>query len=78
LSVATTMDSDIDERSEVKLFREYLRIKSVQPNPDYVSCVSFLQKIAASYNLEFTCLEVFNSYVKKSCVFIAYLVERLF
>jgi aminoacylase len=52
------MDSDIDERSEVKLFREYLRIKSVQPNPDYVSCVSFLQKIAASYNLEFTCLEL--------------------
>ena len=35
------------------LFREYLRIKSVHPNPDYASCVEFLTRQAARLGLEY-------------------------
>jgi aminoacylase len=52
------MDSSCDEQPEVKSFREYLRIKSVQPDPDYNSVVNFFEKIAKKFDLEFTCLEV--------------------
>jgi hypothetical protein len=31
-----------EEHQAVSLFRDYLRIKSVQPHPDYDSCIKFL------------------------------------
>ncbi|KAJ1679045.1 adenylate cyclase, partial [Spiromyces aspiralis] len=39
------------EPESVKRFREYLRIKSVQPNPDYASCVAFLERQAKEMGL---------------------------
>ena len=42
----------IEEAPEVTLFREYLRIKSVQPDPDYDSCLVFLRKQAERLGLE--------------------------
>ncbi|KAJ1916269.1 adenylate cyclase [Mycoemilia scoparia] len=44
------MASD-NEPESVKRFREYLRIKSVQPKPDYESCVVFLNKQAEELGL---------------------------
>ena len=43
---------DEEEAPEVTLFREYLRIKSVQPDPDYDSCLVFLRKQAERLGLE--------------------------
>ncbi|XP_031625542.1 aminoacylase-1-like isoform X2 [Contarinia nasturtii] len=40
-----------ESNEEIQLFREYLRIPSVQPNVDYEPCVSFLKKQAAALNL---------------------------
>ncbi|XP_002137025.2 aminoacylase-1-like [Drosophila pseudoobscura] len=36
---------------EIKIFREYLRIRSVQPDVDYSACVEFLRRQANSLNL---------------------------
>ena len=41
-----------EEAPEVTLFREYLRIKSVQPDPDYEGCLVFLRKQAERLGLE--------------------------
>lgn len=41
------------DNEEVKIFQEYLRIESVQPDVDYSDCVSFLEKQAAELNLPF-------------------------
>ena len=46
------------EDPAVTRFREYLRIKSVQPNPDYDSCVAFLRKEAERLGLEHHVLEM--------------------
>ena len=40
------------EDPAVTLFRDYLRIKSVQPDPDYDSCLDFLKKQADRLGLE--------------------------
>ena len=40
-----------DEHPAVTLFREYLQIKSVQPNPDYDACLIFLRKQAERLGL---------------------------
>jgi hypothetical protein len=37
----------VTENASVTLFREYLRIKTVQPNPDYATCIEFLTKVAS-------------------------------
>jgi len=37
----------------VENFREYLRIKTVQPNPDYVGAVQFLKKMADQLKLKY-------------------------
>ncbi|GAB0090051.1 hypothetical protein DMENIID0001_047100 [Sergentomyia squamirostris] len=37
--------------SDIQLLREYLRIPSVHPNPDYGACVKFLQQQAFHLNL---------------------------
>ncbi|XP_068152465.1 aminoacylase-1-like [Drosophila tropicalis] len=47
-----TMDSSLWENNEeIQIFREYLRIPTVQPNVDYTSCVEFLKRQAASLEL---------------------------
>ncbi|CAH3186824.1 unnamed protein product [Porites evermanni] len=46
----------VGEDPSVTVFREYLRIKTVQPNPDYESAITFLQKIAAELDLSFKCI----------------------
>lgn len=44
---------DKEEAREVALFREYIRIKSVQPDPDYQSCMTFLVRMASELNLPY-------------------------
>ena len=41
-----------EEDPAVTLFRQYLRIKSVQPDPDYDSCLVFLRNQAERLGLE--------------------------
>ena len=41
-----------EEDPAVTLFRQYLRIKSVQPDPDYDSCLVFLRNQAQRLGLE--------------------------
>lgn len=40
-----------EDMEEIQIFREFLRIPSVQPDIDYDPCVKFLQKQAKSLNL---------------------------
>ena len=47
-----------EEHPAVTLFREYLRIKSVQPDPDYDSCVSFLTRMANELELPYRVVEM--------------------
>ncbi|XP_044176542.1 aminoacylase-1-like isoform X4 [Acropora millepora] len=52
-----------EEHPSVTVFREYLRIKTVQPNPDYESAVTFLQRIAGELDLQFQCVRKENGEV---------------
>jgi len=48
------------EHPSTSLFRTYIRIKSVQPNPDYDSCMEFLKEQAAVLGLPYkimSCVE---------------------
>ncbi|KAJ2374223.1 adenylate cyclase [Coemansia sp. RSA 2607] len=47
--------SDVPE--PVQRFIEYLRIKTVQPTPDYASCTAFLRRQAEEIGLEFSVTE---------------------
>ena len=40
------------EHIAVEKFREYLRINTVQPNPDYESCTTFLLQYAKELGLK--------------------------
>ncbi len=44
-------DANASEAREVTLFREYLRIKSVHPNPDYDGTNAFLKRMAGELGL---------------------------
>ena len=46
------------EDPAVTLFRDYLRIKSVQPDPDYDSCLVFLKKQAERLGLDYHITEM--------------------
>ncbi|ESO83652.1 hypothetical protein LOTGIDRAFT_222505 [Lottia gigantea] len=46
------------EDPAVTLFREYLRIKTVQPDVNYDEAVEFLRRVAQDIGLEFTSFEV--------------------
>lgn len=48
------------ENPSVTRFREYLRIKTVQPNPDYESCKKWLLNQAKDIGLTSQVFEVFN------------------
>lgn len=45
------------EHIAVTRFREYLQIKSIQPEPDYVGCVEFLTKYAIEVGLDIQVVE---------------------
>lgn len=47
-----------DEDPAVTLFRDYLRIKSVQPDPDYDSCLDFLKVQAQRLDLKYHITEM--------------------
>ncbi|KAL7985983.1 hypothetical protein Chor_011149 [Crotalus horridus] len=49
-------ERDPKEDPSVTLFREYLRIKTVQPQPDYDTAIKFLERIASELGLQ--CLKV--------------------
>ena len=54
-----------EEDPAVTLFRQYLRIKSVQPDPDYDSCLVFLRNQAQRLGLEHHTTEMVRG---KSCI----------
>lgn len=47
------------EHPAVTRFREYLRIKTVQPNPDYASCLTFLERQATELGLPIKAIEAY-------------------
>lgn len=51
------MSSEADLKA-IENFRNYLRIKTVHPNPDYVGCLKFLIGIAKDLGLEHQIFEV--------------------
>lgn len=51
-------DQGEEEHPSTALFREYLRIKSVQPDPDYDSCIEFLKRQAARLELDYHVTEM--------------------
>ncbi|XP_008103309.1 aminoacylase-1 [Anolis carolinensis] len=51
-------EKDPKEDPSVTLFREYLRIKTVQPEPDYDTAVKFLERIASELDLPCQKVEV--------------------
>lgn len=55
---AAKMAKNQEEDPAVTLFRDYLRIKSVQPDPDYDSCLVFLKKQAERLELKYHITEM--------------------
>ncbi|XP_038626560.1 aminoacylase-1 [Tachyglossus aculeatus] len=51
------------EHPSVTLFRQYLRIRTVQPDPDYDAAIQFLEKMAGELELEFQKVEVAPGHV---------------
>ncbi|XP_032996549.1 aminoacylase-1 isoform X2 [Lacerta agilis] len=51
-------EKDPREDPSVTLFREYLRIKTVQPEPDYDTAVKFLERIGSELGLQCQKVEV--------------------
>jgi aminoacylase len=48
----------IKEHIAVTRFREYLRINTMQPNPDYYACAEFLKSYAEEIGLEYNAMEM--------------------
>lgn len=55
---STNSTSDANEHIAVTRFREYLRIRTVQPNPDYVGSTAFLIRQAEEIGLPYKVVEV--------------------
>lgn len=60
------INGDEKEHESVTLFREYLRIKTVQPNPDYKSCNAFLARQAEAIGLPYYVTEMVPGKVQHS------------
>ncbi len=45
--------TDKPEDPSVSLFREYIKVESVQPNPDYDGCIKFLSAQAEIMDLPY-------------------------
>lgn len=54
----TMTHHDLTEHPAVTRFREYLRIKTVQPNPDYVGSTAFLIRQAQEIGMPYSTVEV--------------------
>jgi acetylornithine deacetylase/succinyl-diaminopimelate desuccinylase-like protein len=65
------IDSDqihqTDEHVAVTKFRQYLRIDTRQPSPNYQACSEFLREYAKEIGLDYKQVEVLISLIKK-CV----------
>ena len=48
----------LEDCKAIENFRNYLRIKTVHPNPDYQGCLNFLLSIAKELELEHKIIEV--------------------
>ena len=57
-SAAKKSRGDDEEHPAVTLFREYLRIKSVHPDPVCDSCVTFLTRMADELELPYRVVEM--------------------
>ena len=44
--------SDAEEHPSTSLFQDYIRINTMQPNPDYPACIKFLRAVADSMGLQ--------------------------
>ncbi|KAJ3045988.1 adenylate cyclase, partial [Rhizophlyctis rosea] len=55
-----------EEHIAVRHFREYLRIKTVQPKPDYLGARDFLERYAKDLQLQFRTLEVRSKIASRS------------
>ncbi|XP_059619089.1 aminoacylase-1-like [Phlebotomus argentipes] len=49
-----------ENNEEIKIFREYLRIPSVHPNPNYEPCVEFLRRQATDLGMDFSVFHPVN------------------
>ncbi|KJH48905.1 N-acyl-L-amino-acid amidohydrolase [Dictyocaulus viviparus] len=58
MSECNASDSSDNEDIAVTKFREYLRIKTEQPTPDYEACKEFLFKLAGELGIETKAVEV--------------------
>jgi aminoacylase len=54
-------NNSTEDEIAIEKFREYLRIKTVQPNPDYAASTEFLRNYGLELGLEYSCHEVFQS-----------------
>lgn len=52
------MANNTEEDKSVTLFREYLRIRSDHPKPDYAASTQFFQKLAQQYGFQFEVVEM--------------------
>jgi aminoacylase len=55
-----------EEHPSVALFREYLRIRTVQPKPDYAASTAFLRRQAEAIGLPFRVVEMVQG--KPACI----------
>ena len=53
--------SEKPEDPSVSLFREYVKIESVQPNPDYDGCIKFLSAQAEILDFPYQVCDYFYS-----------------
>ncbi|KNC96055.1 N-acyl-L-amino-acid amidohydrolase [Spizellomyces punctatus DAOM BR117] len=65
--MATIKTNGSDEHIAVSRFREFLRIKTVQPKPDYEGCTAFLSSMAKELGLDFHTVECVKG--KPTCIF---------
>ncbi|XP_059619088.1 aminoacylase-1-like [Phlebotomus argentipes] len=49
-----------EKNEEIKIFREYLKIPSVHPDPDYEPCVEFLRRQATDLGMDFSVFRPVN------------------
>ncbi|XP_026739876.1 aminoacylase-1-like [Trichoplusia ni] len=67
------MSTKWDDNEVVQRFREYLRIPSVHPDPDYSGCVEFLKKMAGELGLP---VVVYEFVPKKPVVVMSWVGEQ--
>lgn len=56
-TLGATMSEEFDNVA-IDNFRKYLRIKTIQPNPDYEGCVKFLIEMANELGMTHKIFEV--------------------